>query len=115
MSKLRFVSAQLVAYLSNDLWLKNARHANAMAARMAQGLKSVPGVRLLHPVDANEVFLAVPEKVAAGLEAQGFHFYRWQYRPLTAGVTIRLVTSFATSASDVDEFLAAIAAISAHE
>jgi threonine aldolase len=115
MSKLRFVSAQLVAYLSNDLWLNNARHANAMAARMAQGLKSVPGVRLLHPVDANEVFLAVPEKVAAGLEAQGFHFYRWQYRPSAAGVTIRLVTSFATSASDVDEFLAAIATISAHE
>src|SRR6202012_959492 len=76
MSKLRFVSAQLVAYLKNDLWLNNARHANAMAARMAQGLNGVRGVRLLQPVDANEVFLVVPERIAAGLERQGFHFYR---------------------------------------
>jgi threonine aldolase len=111
MSKMRFLSAQLVTYLKNDLWLKNARHANAMAARMAQGLKSVPGVRLLQPVAANEVFLVVAEHIAAGLEREGFHFYRWQYHIPDSGVTIRLVTSFATSAADVDVFLAAIVAI----
>ena len=111
MSKLRFVSAQLVAYLRNDLWLNNARHANAMAARMAKGLKGMAAVRLLRQVDANELFLEVPERIAAGLEAQGFHFYRWQYLVAESGVTIRLVTSFATTAADVDEFLAAISAL----
>jgi threonine aldolase len=111
MSKMRFVSAQLVAYLENDLWLNNARHANAMAARMAQGLKNVPSVQLLQPVAANEVFLVVPEQIAAGLERHGFHFYRWQYHIPDAGVTVRLVTSFATTAADVDEFLTAIAAM----
>jgi threonine aldolase len=111
MSKMRFLSAQLVAYLKNDLWLNNARHANAMARRMAQGLEGVPGIRLLQSVDANEVFLVVPERIAAGLEAQGFHFYRWQYLAQQDGVTIRLVTCFATAAADVDEFLAAILAI----
>jgi threonine aldolase len=111
MSKMRFLSAQLIAYLENDLWLKNARHANAMATRLVQGLKGVPGVRSLQPVQANELFLVVPEQMAAGLEAQGFHFYRWQYHIPDDGVTIRLVTSFATQPADVDELLAAIAAI----
>ena len=111
MSKLRFLSAQLIAYLKNDLWLKNARHANAMATRMAQGLKSVPAVRLLHPVEANEVFAVVPEAWAGAMEMQGFHFYRWQYHVPDDGITIRLVTSFATPEADVDEFLAAAAAV----
>jgi threonine aldolase len=111
MSKLRFVSAQLIAYFKNDLWLNNARHANAMAARMAQGLKSVPGFKLLQSVDANEVFAVVPEEIARALEMQGFHFYRWQYHIPDKGVTIRLVTTYATPAADVDEFVAAAAAI----
>ena len=112
MSKLRFLSAQLIAYLKNDLWLDNARHANAMATHMAQGLKAVPAARLLHPVEANELFVVVPEEWARTLEAQGFHFYRWQYHVPENGITIRLVTSFATPKADVDEFLAAAAAIS---
>ena len=111
MSKLRFLSAQLIAYLKNDLWLDNARHANAMAAHMAQGLKAVPAARLLHPVQANELFVVVPEEWARALERQGFHFYRWQYHVPDQGITIRLVTSFATPKADVDEFLAAAAAI----
>jgi threonine aldolase len=111
MSKLRFLSAQLIAYLKNDLWLNNARHANAMATRMAQGLKAVPAAQLLHPVQANELFVVVPEEWAANLEMQGFHFYRWQYLIPDNGITIRLVTSFATPKADVDEFLAAAAAI----
>jgi threonine aldolase len=111
MSKLRFLSAQLNAYLKNDLWLVNARHANAMAAKMAQGLNSVAGARLLHPVQANELFVALPEETASALEAQGFNFYRWPLHGGGSGVTIRLVTSFATPAADVDEFIAAAAAI----
>jgi threonine aldolase len=111
MSKLRFVSAQLIAYLKNGLWLENARHANAMALRMAQGLQTVPGARLLHPVEANELFVALPDETVSNLESQGFYFYRWPLRAAESGVTIRLVTCFATSSADVDEFIAAAAAI----
>jgi threonine aldolase len=111
MSKLRFVSAQLIAYLKNGLWLENARHANAMASRLAEGLKSVAGAKLLHPVEANELFLALPEETVRNLESQGFYFYRWPLRGAESGVTIRLVTCFATSSADVDEFIAAAAAI----
>jgi threonine aldolase len=111
MSKLRFVSAQLIAYLKNGLWLNNARHANAMAVRMAEGLKAIPRATLLHPVDANEVFVVLPEHTVRSLETQGFDFYRWPYLAAESGVTIRLVTCFATSGADVDEFLAAAASI----
>jgi threonine aldolase len=111
MSKLRFVSAQLIAYFKNGLWLANARHANAMAMRMAQGLKSVSGAKLLHPVEANELFVVLPEETVMSLEAQGFYFYRWPLHQPKSGVSIRLVTCFATSSADVDEFIAAAAAI----
>src|SRR5580698_4179595 len=76
-SKLRFVSAQLLAYFANGLWLDNARHANAMASALAHGLREIRGVSLLQPVDANEVFVALPEATVAALEKQGFGFYRW--------------------------------------
>jgi threonine aldolase len=111
MSKLRFVSAQLIAYFKKELWLHNARHANAMAMRMAEGLKAVPRAKLLHPVDANEVFVQLPEQTVKSLETQGFDFYRWPLHAAESGVTIRLVTCFATSSADVDEFLAAAASI----
>jgi threonine aldolase len=106
-SKLRFLSAQLVAYLHDGLWLDNARHANSMAARMAEGLKSVSGARLLHPVDANEVFVALPESTVGALEKQSFKFNRWPLHTEATGVAIRLVTSYATPSADVDEFIAA--------
>jgi threonine aldolase len=111
MSKLRFVSAQLIAYLKNGLWLENARHANAMALRMAEGLKKVSGARLLHPVEANELFVLLPEETVRSLEMQGFDFYRWPLHAAESGVTVRLVTCFATMSADVDEFIAAAAAI----
>jgi threonine aldolase len=105
-SKQRFLSAQLLAYLENDLWLRNARNANAMATRLAGGLKGAAGARLMHPVEANEVFVALPEKTVAALETQ-FKFYRWPLDTSGAGVPIRLVTTFATTAAEVDEFIAA--------
>jgi len=111
MSKLRFVSAQLIAYLENGLWLENARHANAMARRMAEGLKKIPNAKLLHPVEANELFVALPEDTVNNLEMQGFYFYRWPLHAAESGVTIRLVTCFATLSADVDEFITAAAAI----
>ncbi|HEX3603052.1 MAG TPA: low specificity L-threonine aldolase [Steroidobacteraceae bacterium] len=109
MAKLRFLSAQLIAYLKDELWLNNARHANAMALRMAEGLTAIAGARLLHPVQANELFVVLPEATAGSLEMQGFDFYRWPLHKPPSGVTIRLVTSYATPSTDVDEFLAAAA------
>jgi len=105
-SKLRFLSAQLVAYLEDDLWLRNAAHANAMAATLAAGLAALPGVRLLQSVDANELFVALPERRVAALERGGFGFYRWPGCAVAGDETaIRLVTSYATEARDVAALL----------
>lgn len=104
LSKMRFVAAQLDAYLRDDLWLRNARHANAMAARMAEGLTRIEGVELVHPVEANELFLRLPEPVIGALEKDGAGFARWGAPDSTK---IRLVTAFATTDEDVDAFLAA--------
>jgi threonine aldolase len=106
-SKMRFVSAQLLAYFAHGLWLDNAWHANAMASALAEGLRKMEGAALLQSVDANEVFVALPEARVAALEAQGFGFYRWPLCTAPQGVAIRLVTSYATPRAHVDEFLAA--------
>lgn len=100
-SKMRFLSAQLDAYLADDLWLRNARHANLMAARLAEGLSGVPGTRLRYPVEANELFVELPDPTIEHLLARGFQFYRWD------GNCIRLVTAFNTAPADVDGFLVA--------
>jgi threonine aldolase len=107
-SKMRYLSAQLLAYLDDDLWLANARRANAMATALGAGLAAVPGVRLAQPVEANELFVAMPAPLAAALEADGFQFYRW---PMPAGpgeVVIRLVTSYVTVATEVAALVAAV-------
>jgi threonine aldolase len=104
-SKLRYLSCQLLAYLEDDLWLRNARQANAMAERLAEGLGEVGGARVLQPVQANELFVAVPEKLIHALESEGFHFYRWPWLEVNDGAAIRLVTSYATTEADVDDFL----------
>jgi threonine aldolase len=101
-SKMRFLSAQLDAYLADDLWLRNARHANAMAARLAAGLAQLPIMRLRHPVEANEIFVEMPEAAIEALFARGFHFYRWDG---PRGNCVRLVTAFDTAPADVDTFL----------
>lgn len=77
-SKMRFLSAQLEAYITDDLWIRNAAHANQMAATLAAGLASLPGAHLCHSVEANEIFIQLPEAVIAGLVADGFQFYRWE-------------------------------------
>jgi threonine aldolase len=105
-SKMRFISAQLDAYLADGLWLKLARHANAMAQRLAQGIGAVlprlPGARLLHPVEANELFVQLPASAIAGLRQAGAAFYDW---PAEEGAAIRLVTAFNTEAAAVERFL----------
>ncbi|HEX3109180.1 MAG TPA: low specificity L-threonine aldolase [Thermoanaerobaculia bacterium] len=97
-SKMRFISAQLDAYLADDLWLRNARHANAMAQRLARGLKTI------HPVEANVVFARFPLAQAAALRAQGFRFGDW---PIFGDDAHRLVTAFDTTEEEVDGFLRA--------
>lgn len=98
-SKSRFLSAQLDAWLTDDLWLRLARHANAMADRLAAGLCGRPGVVIEHPVEANELFIRLPEPALTALETAGFQFYRWD------DGLIRLVTAFDTPAAAVDAFV----------
>jgi threonine aldolase len=75
-SKMRFASAQLMAYIEDDLWLRLARASNAAASRIASGIAGLPGVRLIAPVEANEIFLELPGAVMDALEQDGFQFYR---------------------------------------
>ena len=102
LSKMRFVSAQLEAYVADGLWLRLAAQANAMAARLAQGLTAAPGARLRHPVEINEIFVELPEVIISGLLARGFEFYRWDG---PQGRCIRLVTSWDTTEASVDQFI----------
>ncbi len=101
-SKGRLLSVQLEAYLADDLWLRNARQANAMARRLAEGLAALPGVALRHPVEANMLFPRLPAPVIEGLRAEGFRFYDWG-----EDNGIRLVTAFGTTEAEVEGFLAA--------
>jgi threonine aldolase len=98
-SKMRFISAQLDAYLTDDLWLRNARHANAMAQRLSRGLKTI------HPVEANVVFARFPPARAAALREQGFRFGNW---PIFGDDAYRLVTAFDTTEAQVEAFLSEV-------
>ena len=103
LSKGRFLAVQFEAYFTDGLWLKNAAHANAMAARLAEGLAAVPGARLAYPTEANEVFVALPPAVIAGLEGDGAQFYRWGGEN---ALVLRLVCAFNTAPEAVDAFIA---------
>jgi threonine aldolase len=103
-SKMRFVSAQLVALLGGDLWLRNARHSNAMAQRLATAVRAVPGVSVARPVQANAVFAVIPKDVAERL-AKRFLFYVWDEHT----GEVRWMTAFDTTEADVDAFAAALA------
>ncbi|SDD68055.1 threonine aldolase family protein [Rhodospira trueperi] len=102
LSKMRFVSAQLLAWLEDDLWRRHAAHANAMARRLGDGLAALPGVEIPDPVEANMVFPVLPTPLRDGLRAAGFVFHDW---PSERDGTVRLVTSFQTRPEDVEEFL----------
>lgn len=100
-SKMRFLSAQIDAYLRDDLWLRNARQANAMARRLMLGLQAFTCIEVQGEPQANILFCRLPSALIDALLAQGFTFYRDRWGP---GV-VRLVTSFATTSADVDHFL----------
>ena len=105
-SKMRFLGAQFNALLADDLWLRNAAHANAMAARLADGLAAIPEVELAYPVQADAVFARLDPRHVAALQ-RDWMFHVWD----ESTSTVRWMTAFDTAESDVDEFLAAIATV----
>ena len=102
LSKGRYLAAQLLAMLDGDLWLDNARAANAAAQALT---KAVSPRRLAYPVEANELFLKVSHEEAARLRAMGFDFYEW------GPGEIRFVTSWDQQAASVEKLAAAIASL----
>jgi threonine aldolase len=102
-SKMRFLAAQLHALLSDELWLRNARHANAMAAKLAAAVEDVEGLRVTRPVEANAVFAQLPAEAIEPLQGQ-FDFYVWDER---AG-EVRWMCSWDTTEDDVEKFAEAV-------
>jgi threonine aldolase len=105
-SKMRFLAAQFIALLEDELWLSNARHANAMAARLAAGLGEMRGVEVVHPVEADAVFARLDSRHVAELQRE-WTFHVWD----EAASIVRWMTAFDTKESDVDEFLRGIATV----
>jgi threonine aldolase len=102
-SKMRFISAQLLALYGTDLWLTSAAHANAMAAKLSAAVQATAGVELVYPTESNGVFAALPNAVADRLRER-FRFYDWD----RAAGQVRWMCSFDTTEADVDSFVAAL-------
>lgn len=104
-SKMRFISAQFEALLSNDLWRKNAQHANRMAELLQKEVSKIPGVKVVYKVEANGVFAQIPRRAIAKLQKRYF-FYVWdEERSL-----VRWMCSFDTTEKDVKQFARFVAA-----
>ena len=101
-SKMRFASAQLMAYVEDGLWLSLAQASNAAAARIAAAITGLPGLRLVAPVEANELFLELSSAVIDALERDGFLFYR------RSATLARFVCRFDLTAAEADELVAAL-------
>lgn len=101
LSKMRYVSAQLIAYVETGAWLRNATRANALAQRVA----AAGAAALCHPVEANEVFMRLPAGVRDSLRSQGFAFYDWG---ATDSGEVRFVVSWDQPAADVDALCQAL-------
>jgi len=113
-SKSRYLGAQMLAYLEGDLWLENARKANALAKRLAEGLTVSNRIRIAIPNEANEIFAVMPRTLHERAHAAGAHYYDWM--PDTLGpngiaedeIFVRFVLSFATPPEDVERFISLI-------
>ena len=103
-SKMRYLAAQFIALLDDDLWLRNATHANTMASRLAAGLAKMPGVEAVYPVEADAVFARLDPRHIAELR-QRWTFHVWD----ESASVVRWMTAFDTQESDVDSFLTDIA------
>ena len=98
-SKMRFLSAQMEALLTNDLWRRNAEHANRMARRLEQALANIPRLKIVYPVEANGVFAEIPREAIAKIQERYF-FYVWNEDESV----VRWMCSFDTTEEDVREF-----------
>lgn len=105
-SKMRFLGAQFLALLEDDLWRQNASHANAMATRLADGLDGIPGVEITYPVEADAVFARLDRRHIEELQKE-WMFLVWD----ETTSAVRWMTSFSTQESDVDDFLASIKSV----
>jgi threonine aldolase len=101
-SKMRFAAAQLIAYVEDGLFLRLASHANELASKLGRELAALPGVRVIAPVEANLVFVAMAEPAIEALAAAGVRFARRR------GGVIRLVTRFDGTKGEVDQFIALV-------
>src|SRR5438477_3136433 len=106
-SKMRFLAAQWLGLLTGDAWLRNAQHANDAARRRADGLRQEAEIERVFPVEANAVFVPMDERVASGLYARGWRFYKF------IGPNVyRLMCSWATTEKDISDFVADVASLS---
>ena len=99
-SKMRFITAQFDALLSNDLWKRSASHANGMAKRLEHALRQIPQIKITQAVDGNGVFAIIPKEITEALQ-QEFFFYVWNDRTNEC----RLMCSFDTTEKEVDQFV----------
>lgn len=105
-SKMRFVSAQWLPFLNDQLWLRNAQHANTMAQQLAEAVFALPGIEPAWPVESNAVFAKVPAGLIAPLKAE-FYFYVWD----ETDSIVRWMCAFDTQPEDIQAFKAAIVKI----
>nr|MBC8246018.1 threonine aldolase [Deltaproteobacteria bacterium] len=99
-SKMRFISVQFDALLSNDLWRKNAAHANRMAERLSREVEKLPGIQITQPVEANGIFVKVPQDKIPVMQSERF-FYVWNEE----NSEVRWMTSFDTTEEDILSFV----------
>jgi len=98
-SKMRYMSAQMEALLTNDLWRRNAEHANRMAQMLERSIREIPEVRIMYPVEANGVFAQIPRGAISKIQERYF-FYIWSEEESV----VRWMCSFDTTEDDVREF-----------
>ena len=101
LSKMRYISSQFIAYFENDLWLKNAEHANRMAQYLSNKLlEFYPDIEIMYKIEGNAVFVKIPERIIDELK-KDFYFYIWDSNV----PVIRLMSSFETNRSDIDNLV----------
>ena len=104
LSKMRYVSAQLEAYISNDVWLRNARNANAMAKLLSEGLAKFPDIKLAYTTQSNEVFVHLPSSIIDLLNAKGYNVSEDELD----GKSVRFVTAWNTVSDDIEKLISTI-------
>ena len=100
-SKMRFLAAQWLGLIGDSVWLRNAQHANAMARKLAERLHQTGRIDIVFPIEANAVFVRLPEQLAKNLHSRGWHFYKFIEPDIH-----RLMCSWATTEAEIDRLVA---------